>query len=418
MALREQIDAAAASLIQRGSQDRARRVGSDRTALLFSGSVHHSIPHELLFAGDGIGPTEKTIWSIMRALFTATTTLTEAPRRDEIASLVPCSGPTVTKSRSILRLHRWMTLCRRVRDDQGRNVGDIYMLHEEPLPLWETLLLDPSYAEFLDDMACATHDRYPKAAKTLAIETLDQVGALESPKQTTLLGGVMHRIQKAESRGKILTPANPPETTSKTQKSTISGHSGSQSKILTLDTGHQGKNLTPVADRGKNLSHSSCCSSFNNNTNSRPRENESLPVSAVPPTDLDALCGLEIAEVSRLIERYFPWLEESPYLEPIAWTFVDRLPYLQILSRMFQQSLTPELSQLLLCQLLGKLLAAKAGLATPIRNLPAYVRALIERQNKGEFQLDEYGEEVRAALELNSTYHSPLLDRDPVWHQK
>ena len=44
------------------------------------------------------------------------------------------SRATLARSLAILRLTRWITLCRRVRD-RGRNRGNIYALHDEPLPL-------------------------------------------------------------------------------------------------------------------------------------------------------------------------------------------------------------------------------------------------------------------------------------------
>ncbi|MGH8568654.1 MAG: STY4528 family pathogenicity island replication protein, partial [Gammaproteobacteria bacterium] len=40
------------------------------------------------------------------------------------------SRATLARSLAILRITRWVTLCRRVRDQNGRNRGNIYALHE------------------------------------------------------------------------------------------------------------------------------------------------------------------------------------------------------------------------------------------------------------------------------------------------
>jgi hypothetical protein len=52
---------------------------------------------------------------------------------------------TVARSLAILRITRWITLCRRVRDGSGRYRGNIYTLHDEPLGLGSSFYLDPGY---------------------------------------------------------------------------------------------------------------------------------------------------------------------------------------------------------------------------------------------------------------------------------
>lgn len=76
------------------------------------------------------------------------------------------SRATVARSLAILRITRWVTLCRRVRD-QGRNRGNIYALHDEPLALASTLYLDPGYMEFLQNAQRHHHDHVGKIARAL-----------------------------------------------------------------------------------------------------------------------------------------------------------------------------------------------------------------------------------------------------------
>lgn len=74
------------------------------------------------------------------------------------------SRATLARSLAILRITRWVTLCRRVRD-KGRNRGNIYALHEEPLPLAATVYLDPGYMDFLQRAERHHHEHVAKVAQ-------------------------------------------------------------------------------------------------------------------------------------------------------------------------------------------------------------------------------------------------------------
>ena len=72
---------------------------------------------------------------------------------------------TVARSLAILRITRWVTLCRRVRDRSGRYRGNIYALHDEPLGLGSSFYLDPGYMAFLQD---ATHHHHARVRQVAA----------------------------------------------------------------------------------------------------------------------------------------------------------------------------------------------------------------------------------------------------------
>ncbi|MGH8653619.1 MAG: STY4528 family pathogenicity island replication protein, partial [Gammaproteobacteria bacterium] len=76
------------------------------------------------------------------------------------------SRATVARSLAILRMTRWVTLCRRVRE-RGRNRGNIYALHDEPLALAATLYLDPSYMDFLRNAKRHHHEHVGRVAHAL-----------------------------------------------------------------------------------------------------------------------------------------------------------------------------------------------------------------------------------------------------------
>src|SRR3546814_6124868 len=61
----------------------------------------------------------------------------------------PCAGQasheTVARALTLLRLTRWLSLVRRRRDPKtGRILGNLYVLHDEPLTPFEAMQLDRS----------------------------------------------------------------------------------------------------------------------------------------------------------------------------------------------------------------------------------------------------------------------------------
>lgn len=88
---------------------------------------------------------------------------------------------TVARALKVLRLTRWVTLCRRVRDDLGRNQGNIYALNDEPAPLPTACELDPGYMTFLE--SCLKHADVRTRAVALLVHqsirhSLDGDGAI------------------------------------------------------------------------------------------------------------------------------------------------------------------------------------------------------------------------------------------------
>lgn len=85
------------------------------------------------------------------------------------------SRSTLARSLAILRITRWVTLCRRVRDRSGRNRGNIYALHDESLALASTLYLDPDYMEFLEIKARDPHERVARVAKAMRASLQERI---------------------------------------------------------------------------------------------------------------------------------------------------------------------------------------------------------------------------------------------------
>lgn len=153
-----------------------RRTGQgddeDGIAVLFTGNWHDAIPRQLTL-NNVLSPVEKITWQAIRLSITDPARPGATPRRDELASMINCSAPTVTTSRMMLRACRWMTFCKSVRK-QGRFVGDIYLFNDEPLSLASTLTFDMSYIDFLKSLTQNSNKRL----RTVSANTLAEIDAL------------------------------------------------------------------------------------------------------------------------------------------------------------------------------------------------------------------------------------------------
>lgn len=150
-------------------------------ALLFVGNWHDAMPR-LLIQDAVLEPVDKIIWQVIK-LQAQSQSATSFPSYAQIARHANVSSDaTVSRALAILRATRWLTLCARARDQRGRFRGSIYALHDEPLPLADTLYLDQDYMQFLMHTAEAhSHNRARQIAAAVLghlqgeIETGDDV---------------------------------------------------------------------------------------------------------------------------------------------------------------------------------------------------------------------------------------------------
>lgn len=149
-------------------------------ALLFMGNWHDAMPR-LLIQDAVLEPVDKIVWQVIK-LQAQSQSATSFPSYAQIARHANVSSDaTVSRALAILRTTRWLTLCARARDQRGRFRGSIYALHDEPLPLADTLYLDQDYMQFLMHTAEAhSHNRARQIAQ-VALETLQ--GEIEEGSQ-------------------------------------------------------------------------------------------------------------------------------------------------------------------------------------------------------------------------------------------
>jgi hypothetical protein len=144
---------------------------------LYSGNRHESVPRAL-FLDRHLTPLERNAWQVFR-LQLQSDGVTAFPTYDQLRpylASMPCaaqaSHETVARALTLLRLTRWLSLVRRRRDPKtGRILGNLYVLHDEPLTPFEAMQLDPDYLGLVSQ--ALTHAA--KAVQIVGMNTLREI---------------------------------------------------------------------------------------------------------------------------------------------------------------------------------------------------------------------------------------------------
>ena len=144
---------------------------------LYSGNRHESVPRAL-FLDRRLTPLERNAWQVFR-LQLQSDGVTAFPTYDQLRpylASMPCaaqaSHETVARALTLLRLTRWLSLVRRRRDPKtGRILGNLYVLHDEPLTPFEAMQLDPDYMGLVSQ--ALTHAA--KAVQIVGMNTLREI---------------------------------------------------------------------------------------------------------------------------------------------------------------------------------------------------------------------------------------------------
>ena len=164
------LDALIQATIERAQQ------GSGSTAadtMLFMGNRHQSFP-TLVVQDPVLEPVDKLVWMVIMLQAQETGGSTAFPSYEYLARKANVSSTsTISRAVAILRATRWLTLCARLRGERGRFRGNVYALHDEPLPLADVLHLDPDYMKFLRQSLTHHHARVCLVAKGV-LDTIDE----------------------------------------------------------------------------------------------------------------------------------------------------------------------------------------------------------------------------------------------------
>ncbi len=143
---------------------------------LYSGNRHESVPRAL-FLDRRLTPLERNAWQVFR-LQLNDDGVTAFPTYDQLRpylASMPCgaqaSHETVARALTLLRLTRWLSLVRRRDPKTGRILGNLYVLHDEPLTPFEAMQLDPDYLGLVSQ--ALTHAA--KAVQIVGMNTLREI---------------------------------------------------------------------------------------------------------------------------------------------------------------------------------------------------------------------------------------------------
>lgn len=143
---------------------------------IFSGNRNESVPRAL-FLDQRLTPLERNAWQVIRMMLESDD-ITAIPTYEQLQPFLtsmPLSGKasteTVARALIILRLTRWLTLALKRRNKKGAMLGNVYILHDEPLTLYECLQIEPDYLMLLSNSL--THSS--KAIQKVASFTLNEL---------------------------------------------------------------------------------------------------------------------------------------------------------------------------------------------------------------------------------------------------
>jgi hypothetical protein len=142
-------------------------------AMLFMGNWHQAIP-SMVIQDPVLEPVDKLVWMVIMLQARETGGRTAFPSYDTLASKANVSSTsTISRAIAILRLTRWLTLCAKVRQKSGQFKGNVYILHDEPLPFLDALHLDGEYMHFIEQSTTHHHARVQTVAKAV-LDSLDE----------------------------------------------------------------------------------------------------------------------------------------------------------------------------------------------------------------------------------------------------
>lgn len=167
---------------------------------IFSGNRMESVPRAL-FLDQRLTPLERNAWFIIRMMLDADN-INDPPTYEKLQPYLTsmplaekASTETVARALIILRLTRWLNLVVRKRNKNGSILGNVYVLHDEPLSLYECLQVEPDYLILL----CNATSHSSKAIQRVAMHTLNELvndPHLKSKKLPTRLEILTERFQR------------------------------------------------------------------------------------------------------------------------------------------------------------------------------------------------------------------------------
>lgn len=235
------------------------------SGIIFSGNPHETVPRRLLL-DDRVSPLERNAWQVFRLLINDDG-LTAFPTYEQLRPYLgmlpgrPASRETVSKALVTLRLTRWLSLGRRVRNDlSGQVQGNVYLLHDEPVTPGEALEFDKDYLQLL----AQSMEHQTKAIREVAEIAWKEFAADPEVGQRlpTRLNIIEARLNSQSwVQATALQPLTAPEFGIRTQQniaaSTLSSESELSRKSLSSDSVRNPNSYSTYTDTNKDVCKSS-----------------------------------------------------------------------------------------------------------------------------------------------------------------
>lgn len=123
---------------------------------------------EALIRDPALQPVDKILWLVLALETQKDANPVRLPRLSALAERCPAKGrATLCQAMTVLRCRRWLTACSRGPATLALR-GATYVLHGAPLPVRDTLFLDPGWADFLERASRHSRARH----RTMALKTL------------------------------------------------------------------------------------------------------------------------------------------------------------------------------------------------------------------------------------------------------
>ncbi|HID51173.1 MAG TPA: hypothetical protein EYP41_03935, partial [Anaerolineae bacterium] len=153
---------AALDAAESGNKDEQDPSGS----LIYLGNPQTAVPDRLLTCAD-LDNDQKILWCLMRMQVQHPSKPAATPRRSDLADMLKVSRVTLITKIVGLRIYRWLTRCATIKSTNSTlNHGVVEAIHDQPLPLSDTLYLDPDYITWLESLAQNHSDNYKQIRAT------------------------------------------------------------------------------------------------------------------------------------------------------------------------------------------------------------------------------------------------------------
>lgn len=348
-----------------------RATGDDDVGgLLFFGNPMETIPRRLLL-DERLSPVDKLGWMAFRML-AAQDRETSFPSYEALQRILSSRSDRSTASRStvnrvvfILRLTRWLTLCHQERNTQnGRMVGNIYALHDEPISIVDASQLDTGYIAFVAKCRGHGHQSVRKVAEVVFEELADDQMARYL---MTRLGLFSERLQDHE----LLSPSSPRKHTGRSRKA------DAEFEIQTEQIAPSSKNRL----RANENRTEHCGPEFEDQTVSNANSNSvdsSPPAPRVRSSNSSTVRTLHTSVCKK--ERTAR--SNSIAHQALNWSGLGLKADEQLTIAQCLKPVSGELHQ----AIIDEAVARKPG----IRNLTGYLIGLIEKAKNGEFKITQH----------------------------